>query len=196
MLVGERRHRGPVIVDVGHAVCAKHVQIAWPQQRGVADFRGVLRACRELSEKVIEPVEKCRWVRTPALKFKYEGTEFLPQTFLRQRQDHILERACIEKSRIGLSRLGAIARKAGIHRDGDLFPHFGAEPEVIGNLFRVVGQVLCAGRSVERMVDADGVKERRAVDCVGCVFRQRVLAESIFGVGPVIDNPLPAFIGP
>ena len=46
------------------------------------------------------------------------------------------------------------------------------------------------------MVDADGAKEQDTIHLVACVFFQRVLADSAFLIGPLVNQSLPAFIGP
>jgi hypothetical protein len=46
------------------------------------------------------------------------------------------------------------------------------------------------------MVDADGAKQCNAIYPVAGVFCQPVLAESALRIGPLVDQFLPAFIGP
>ena len=46
------------------------------------------------------------------------------------------------------------------------------------------------------MVDADGAKQCKAIHPVVGVFCQRVLAESALRTGPLVQQSLPAFIGP
>ena len=46
------------------------------------------------------------------------------------------------------------------------------------------------------MVDADGAKQCNAIHPVAGVFCQRVLAESALWTGPLVEQSLPAFIGP
>jgi hypothetical protein len=85
-----------------------------------------------------------------------------------------------------------------LHRPGwgDLFPDLGTEAEIFRDLPRIVRELHGAGRVIEGMVDADGAKERNAIHLVAGVFCQRVLAESALRIGPLIDQSLPAFIGP
>ena len=53
-----------------------------------------------------------------------------------------------------------------------------------------------AGRAIEGMVDADGAKQYNAIHLVAGIFCQRVLAESALRIGPLVDQSMPAFIGP
>jgi len=53
-----------------------------------------------------------------------------------------------------------------------------------------------ASRAIEGMVDADGAKQCNAIHPVAGVFCQRVLAESALRIGPLVDQSMPAFIGP
>lgn len=46
------------------------------------------------------------------------------------------------------------------------------------------------------MIDADGRKEGRVVPAICDVFRERVLAESILRIRSMVDESLPAFVGP
>lgn len=46
------------------------------------------------------------------------------------------------------------------------------------------------------MVDADGEKQCNAIHLVAGIFCQRVWAESALRIGPLIDQSMPAFIGP
>lgn len=52
------------------------------------------------------------------------------------------------------------------------------------------------GRAIEGMVDADGGKERAVIHLIAGIFCQRVLAELALRIGPLVDQSLPAFIGP
>ena len=53
-----------------------------------------------------------------------------------------------------------------------------------------------AGQAIEGMVDVDGVKQCNAIHLVAGIFCQRVLAESALRIGPLVDQSMPAFIGP
>lgn len=46
------------------------------------------------------------------------------------------------------------------------------------------------------MIDADGLKERFAIRGIAGILGERVGTESVFRIGSVIDQSLPAFIGP
>ena len=63
------------------------------------------------------------------------------------------------------------------------------------NSFPVAARVR-AGRAIEGMVDADGAKQCNAIHPVAGVFCQLVLAESALRTGPLVEQSLPAFIGP
>ena len=52
------------------------------------------------------------------------------------------------------------------------------------------------GRAIEEVVDADGANERDVIHFIAGIFCQPVLAESALRIGPLIDQSLPAFIGP
>ena len=95
-----------------------------------------------------------------------------------------------------VSRLWPGSGEGSIGRNGDLFPDLGAEAEIFRDLPRIVPELRGAGRAIEGMVDADGAKERNAIHLVAGVFCQRVLAESALRIGPLVDQSLPAFIGP
>ena len=52
------------------------------------------------------------------------------------------------------------------------------------------------GRAIEGVVDADGTKEWDVVHLIAGIFCQRALPESVLRIGPLVDQSLPAFIGP
>ncbi len=64
------------------------------------------------------------------------------------------------------------------------------------HLFGVMGQLLGAGWAVELMNDTDGGKKLPSVGSVGGILSDCVLAEAAFRIGPMLDKPLPSFIGP
>ncbi len=196
VLLVEWRHGGPVVVHVGHAVRLQDLPIARAEEGGVAHLDRVGRAGGEQPEKALEPVEeRCR-IDAPALELEDEGAELLAEPFLRRFEDEVAEGAGIQEPLAGFAGLGAIAGQVGIGRDRELFPHFGTEPEIVRHLRRIVGQLLGARRPVEGMVDTDGAEERDVIDRMGRIFRERVLTEAALRVGPVIDEALPAFVGP
>ena len=53
-----------------------------------------------------------------------------------------------------------------------------------------------ASRAIEGMVDADGAKQCNVIRPIAGVFCQRILAESALRTGPLVEQSLPAFIGP
>src|SRR5215831_19178100 len=130
MLIRKGRHRGPVIIDVGHAVSFQHVAIAWSQEPRVANLRGVWRTARQLAEKMVERIQKRGGLRAPSLELKDERPELGPKTFLRRRKHEILKRADIQELWIGFPGLGTIAGMLRVSRDGQFLPHFGAEAKV------------------------------------------------------------------
>ena len=58
-----------------------------------------------------------------------------------------------------------------IGRDGDFFLDPGAEAEIFWDLTRIVRELRGAGRAIEGMVNADGVKKRNTIIPVDGVFR-------------------------
>ena len=102
----------------------------------------------------------------------------------------------IKKSRIGFPSFGSVAGKICKGRDSDLLPDLGTEAEIVRDLPRIVRELRGTGRAIEGMVDADGAKERDAIHLITGIFCQRVLAESALRIGPLVDQSLPAFIGP
>ena len=113
-----------------------------------------------------------------------------------RRPDQVPKRADVKEAWVVFPGFGSVAEKISIGRDGDLFPDLGAEAEIFRDLPRIVPELRGAGRAIEGMVDSDGAKERNAIPLVAGVFCQCVLADSALRIGLLVDQSLPAFIGP
>lgn len=196
MLVGEWWHGRPMAVHVGNVVCAKGVQVTRSKNCGIADFCCVLWSWWQCAEQSVQRFKKSGRLHAPALKLENERTKFKSQALLCRRPDQVSKRAGIKKSWVGFPGFGSVAGKIRKGRDGDLFLDLGTEAEIFRDLPRIVRELCCTGRTIERMVDADGAKERDAIHLVAGIFCQRVLAESALRIGPLVDQSLPALIGP
>src|SRR5215469_10588497 len=113
MLIRKGRHRGPVIIDVGHAVSFQHVAIAGTHESRVANLRGVLWTARQLAEKTVERIQKRGGLRAPSLELK-DGR---PEPFLRRREHENLKHADVQEAWIGFPGLGLVAGMLGVSRD-------------------------------------------------------------------------------
>lgn len=194
MLIRKGRHRGPVIIDVGHAVSFQHVAIAGSHESRVANLRGVLWTARQRAEKTVERIQKRGGLRAPSLELKDERPELGPEPFLRRREQEILKHTDIQEAWIGFPGLGTIAGMLRVSRDGQFLPHFGAEAKVLGHLVGIVGQLFRSGRSIERMIDADRLEQRPTLDDIRRILGERVGTEADFGMCPLIDESLPSLI--
>lgn len=101
------------------------------------------------------------------------GPSFAPKLLCRH-PNQVPKRTGIKKSWVGFPGFGSVAGKVRKGRDGDLFPDLGTETEIFRDLPRIVRELRSAGRAIERMVDADGAKERNAIHLVAGVFCQRI----------------------
>src|SRR5262249_39610033 len=135
-----------------------------------------------LPKEMVEACEKSLRIRAPALKFKDEGTKFLSKACLRRHEDKFAKCDSIKKAGIRLPGLGSITGKIGIHRDGDLFPDFGAKVEISRQLFGIMGQLGRTGGTVEGMIDANGTEKRGSSYCVSSILGQCGLAEKILRI--------------
>jgi hypothetical protein len=134
MLVGQRWHGRPMVIDMGYVVCAKDVQVTRSKNCGIADFCCVLWSSWQGGEKSVQRFKKDGRLHAPALKLKNERTKFRSQALLCRRPDQVPKRAGIKKSWVGFPGFGSVAGKIRKGRDGDLFPDLGTEAEIFRDL--------------------------------------------------------------
>jgi hypothetical protein len=90
----------------------------------------------------------------------------------------------------------SIARVVRIGRNREFLPHREAHLKVYWYLSAVVSKTVDGLRSGEGGIVAHGSKESFALIVVLAILGQTLPGERAFGVPPLVDLALPAFIGP
>ena len=111
-------------------------------------------------------------------------------------QHQVFKCLSIKKPWIRLSGPCTVTRLIRIARNGDFLSHLEAHLEPFRELIAIPPELVGSRRTVERRIIPDGTKQRLPFVLILAVLPETFLCERTLGVGPVIDLPVPAFVGP
>ena len=196
MLRRKVRHEGPVVVHMGDAVRCKQVPVARAEDDRIADLDRVPGTWWKEGQERFQPVKKLVDRQAGSLEFEQKDPQIRAQSLLSGLIDHIPKEIRVEESGVSSSGFGPVTGEACKGRDRQLFPHLEAEVEGRRDLGSIGCQLGRRSRTIKGMIDPDGIEQGAVLMPKGGVFGQTLSAEPALGIGTMVDQALPTFIGP